>query len=100
MGRADRISIEELRRSLGRVAREVEGGSSLVVERRGEEAFALVPLKLYRFVQEERRKLLESTEQARESFSDLSAEEVEELVSEEVRRAAHQEASSHRSAAG
>lgn len=78
----------------------MEGGSTMVVERRGEEAFALVPMRLYRFVQEERRKLLESTEQARESFSDLPAEEVEELVAEEIRRSADQKASSPRSAAG
>lgn len=94
MGGRDRVSIEELRRSLGRFAREVEGGSSMVVERRGREAFALVPMRLYRYLEEERKKLLESTARARDSFSDLSAEEVEELV------AGEQEASSPRSAAG
>jgi prevent-host-death family protein len=88
------VSIEELRRSLGSVAREVEGGSSMVVERRGREAFALVPMRLYRYLEEERRKLLESTGRARESFSDLTVEEAEELV------AGEQEDSSPRSAAG
>ncbi len=90
----DRVSIEELRRSLGSVAREVEGGSSMVVERRGREAFALVPMRLYRYLEEERRKLLESTGRARESFSDLTVEEVEELA------AGEQEDSSSRSATG
>jgi prevent-host-death family protein len=90
----DRVSIEELRRSLGSVAREVEGGSSMVVERRGREAFALVPMRLYRYLEEERRKLLESTGRARESFSDLTVEEVEELA------AGKQEDTSPRSATG
>lgn len=94
MSGRDRVSIEELRRSLGSVAREVEGGSSMVVERRGREAFALVPMRLYRYLEEERRKLLESTGQARESFSDLTVEEVEELA------AGEQEDSSSRSATG
>lgn len=79
-----RISIETLRRSMGRVAREVEQGRSVVVERRGEEAFALVPMRLYRLLEEERRALIESTERAREAFSDLSEKEVEELVSGEL----------------
>ena len=38
----NRIPLETLRRSLGRVAQDVERGDSVVVERRGEEAFALV----------------------------------------------------------
>ena len=94
MSGRNRVSIEELRRSLGSVAREVEGGSSMVVERRGREAFALVPMRLYRYLEEERRKLLESTGRARESFSNLTVEEVEELA------AGEQEDSSPRSAAG
>ena len=68
----NRIPLETLRRSLGRVAREVERGGSVVVERRGEEIFALVPMRLYRFLEEERQALVESTRQARESFTDLS----------------------------
>ena len=56
--RADnRIPLETLRRSLGQVARDVERGDSLVVERRGEEAFALVPIRIYRLLEEERRAL-------------------------------------------
>jgi prevent-host-death family protein len=83
--RADnRIPLETLRRSLGRVAQDVERGDSLVVERRGEEAFALVPMRIYRLLEEERRALIESTRQARESFSDLSGDEVEELVAGEL----------------
>ena len=66
----------------------------MVVERRGQEAFALVPMRLYRYLEEERRKLLESTGQARESFSDLTVEEVEELATGE------QEDTPPRSAAG
>ena len=93
MSGRNRVSIEELRRSLGSVAREVEGGSSMVVERRGREAFALVPMRLYRYLEEERRKLLESTGQAREPFSNLTVEEVEEL-------AAGEQEDSSRSAAG
>ncbi len=80
----DRIPLETLRRSLGRVAQDVERGSSVVVERRGEEAFALVPMRLYRLLEEERRALLESTRRAREAFSDLSGDEVEELVADEL----------------
>ena len=79
-----RISLEMLRRSMGRVVREVEGGRSVVVERRGEEAFALVPMRLYRLLERERRALMESTERARGAFSDLSEKEVEELVSGEL----------------
>ena len=80
----NRIPLETLRRSLGRVAQDVERGNSVVVERRGEEAFALVPMRLYRLLEEERRALLESTRRAREAFSDLSGEEVEELVADEL----------------
>ena len=80
----NRIPLETLRRSLGRVAQDVERGNSVVVERRGEEAFALVPMRLYRLLEEERRALLESTRRAREAFSDLSGEEVEELVAGEL----------------
>ena len=65
----------------------------MVVERRGREAFALVPMRLYRYLEEERRKLLESTGRARESFSSLTVEEVEEL-------AAGEQEDSSRSAAG
>ena len=83
----NRISLETLRRSLGRVAQDVERGSSVVVERRGEEAFALVPMRLYRLLEEERRALVESTRQAREAFSDLSEGEVEELVEGELEAA-------------
>jgi prevent-host-death family protein len=100
MGGRDRISIEELRRSLGKFAREVEDGSSMVVERRGREAFALVPMRLYRYLQEERRRLLESTDQARKSFSDLSAEEAEDLAAGEIQQTGEHEASPPRSAAG
>lgn len=83
--RADnRIPLETLRRSLGRVAQDVERGDSMVVERRGEEAFALVPMRIYRLLEEERRALIESTRQARESLSDLSEEEVEDLVAGEL----------------
>ncbi len=56
----------------------------MVVERRGEEAFALVPMRLYRLLEEERRALIESTREAREAFSDLSEDEVEGLVAEEL----------------
>lgn len=56
----------------------------MVVERRGEEAFALVPMRLYRLLEEQRRALIESTGRAREAFSDLSAEEVEELVDDKL----------------
>ncbi len=80
----NRIPLETLRRSLGRVARDVERGGSVVVERRGEEAFALVPMRLYRLLEEERRALIESTREAREAFSDLSEDEVEGLVAEEL----------------
>lgn len=80
----NRIPLEMLRRSLGQVARDVERGDSLVVERRGEEAFALVPMRIYRLLEEERRALIESTQQVRETFSDLSGEEVEDLVAGEL----------------
>jgi prevent-host-death family protein len=83
----NRIPLETLRRSLGRVAQDVERGGSVVVERRGEEAFALVPMRLYRLLEEERRALVESTRQAREAFSDLSEGEVEELVEGELEAA-------------
>ena len=80
----NRIPLETLRRSLGRVAQDVERGGSVVVERRGEEAFALVPMRLYRLLEEERRALVESTGRAREAFSDLSEDEVGELVNGEL----------------
>lgn len=80
----DRISLETLRRSMGQVAREVERGSSVVVERRGEEAFALVPMRLYRLLEEQRQALIEATGRAREAFSDLSEKEVEELVDDSL----------------
>lgn len=83
----NRIPLETLRRSLGRVAQDVERGSSVVVERRGEEAFALVPMRLYRLLEEERRALVESTREAREAFSDLSEGEVEDLVADEMEAA-------------
>jgi prevent-host-death family protein len=100
MSGRDRISIEELRRSLGEFARQVEDGSSMVVERRGREAFALVPMRLHRYLEEERKRLLESTDQARKSFSDLSAEEVEELAAGEIRQSGEHGSSPPRSAAG
>jgi predicted CopG family antitoxin len=56
----------------------------VIVERRGEEAFALVTMRLYRLLEEERRALVESTRQAREAFSHLSEGEVEELVEGEI----------------
>ncbi len=80
----NRIPLETLRRRLGRVAQDVERGDSVVVERRGEEAFALVPMRLYRLLEEERRALIKATRQARESFSDISEEEVEDLVAGEL----------------
>ncbi len=80
----NRIPLETLRRSLGRVAQDVERGDSVVVERRGKEAFALVPMRLYRILEKERRALVESTREARVAFSDLSGDEVEELVAEEL----------------
>lgn len=80
----NRIPLETLRRSLGRVAQDVERGGSVVVERRGEEAFALVPMRLYRLLEEERRALVESTREAREAFSELSEDEVEDLVAGEL----------------
>ena len=80
----NRIPLETLRRSLGRVAQDVERGDSVVVERRGEEAFALVPMRLYRLLEEERRALIGSTQRARKSFSDISGEKVEDLVSGEL----------------
>ncbi len=74
----------------------------MVVERRGQEAFALVPMRLYGFLEEERRKLVESTETARRSFSDLPADEVEELLAGEMAQSGYgeQKPSSPRSAAG
>lgn len=72
----------------------------MIVERRGQESFALVPMRLYGFLEEERRSLIESTEKARESFSDLPADEVEELLAGEMRQPGEQEAPSPRSAAG
>jgi prevent-host-death family protein len=83
----NRIPLETLRRSLGRVAQDVERGGSVVVERRGEEAFALVPMRLYRLLEEERRALVESTREAREAFSELSEDEVEDLVAGELEAA-------------
>jgi prevent-host-death family protein len=80
----NRIPLETLRRSLGQVAQDVERGGSVVVERRGEEAFALVPMRIYRLLEEERRALVETTRQAREAFSDLSEGEVAELEEEEL----------------
>lgn len=80
----NRIPLETLRRGLGRIAQDVERGESLVVERRGEEAFALVPMRIYRLLEEERRALIGSTRRVRESFSDLSWEEVEEMVADEL----------------
>src|SRR5918994_2066603 len=83
----NRIPLETLRRSLGRVAQDVERGGSVVVERRGEEAFALVPMRLYRLLEEERRALVESTREAREACSALSGAEVEEMVAGEMEAA-------------
>jgi len=83
----NRIPLETLRRSLGRVAQDVERGGSVVVERRSEEAFALVPMRLYRLLEEERRALVESTREAREAFSELSGDEVEDLVADELEAA-------------
>lgn len=83
----NRIPLETLRRSLGRVAQDVERGDSVVVERRGEEVLALVPMRLYRILEEERRALVESTREAREAFSDLSGNEVEDLVADELEAA-------------
>jgi len=80
----NRIPLETLRRSLGRVAQDVERGGSVVVERRGEEAFALVPMRLYRLLEGERRGLVESTGRARDAFSDLAEDEVEGLVADEL----------------
>ena len=100
MARQDRISLEELLRSLGRVAKEVEGGASLIVERRGEEAFALVPMRLYRFLEEERRALIQSTRRAREVFSSISDEETEELVAKEIAASGDQSIPSARGIAG
>lgn len=80
----NRIPLETLRRTLGRVAQDVERGGSVVVERRGEEAFALVPMRLYRLLEEERRALVESVGEAREAFSDLSEDEVKDLVTDEL----------------
>ncbi len=71
----------------------------MIVERRGQEAFALVPMRLYRFLEEERRNLIESTEKARKSFSDLPADEVEELLAGEMRQSGEHKAPSPRSAA-
>lgn len=65
----------------------MERGGSVVVERRGEEAFALVPMRLYRLLEEERRALVESTREAREAFSELSEDEVEDLVAGELEAA-------------
>ena len=90
----NRIPLETLRRSLGRVARDVERGGSVVVERRGEEAFALVPMRLYRILEEERQALVESTREAREAFSDLSEDEVEDLVADDEPEGARGRASS------
>ena len=95
-----RISLETLRRSMGRVAREVERGTSVVVERRGEEACALVPMRLYRLLEEERRALIESTGRAREAFSDLSEKEVEDLVRDQVATSGGPVPPSVRSASG
>ncbi|WP_166178554.1 type II toxin-antitoxin system prevent-host-death family antitoxin [Rubrobacter tropicus] len=83
----NRIPLETLRRSLGQVAQDVERGGSVVVERRGEEVFALVPIRLYRYLEGERRALVESTREAREAFSDLSGDEVEGLVGAEMEAA-------------
>ncbi|MDQ3386746.1 MAG: type II toxin-antitoxin system prevent-host-death family antitoxin [Actinomycetota bacterium] len=80
----NRIPLETLRRSLGRVAQDVERGGSFVVDRRGEEAFALVPMRLYRFLEEESRAFVEATGRARAAFSDLSEGEVEGLVAEKI----------------
>lgn len=80
----NRIPLETLRRSLGRVAQDVERGGSVVIERRGEEAFALVPMRLYRLLEAERRALVKSTREAREAFSELSEDEVEDLVADEM----------------
>lgn len=80
----DHIPLEKLRRSLGQVAQDVERGGSVVVERRGEEAFALVPMRLYRLLEKERRSVVEATGRAREAFLDLSDLEIEDLVSEEM----------------
>lgn len=80
----DHIPLEKLRRSLGQIAQDVERGSSVVVERRGQEAFALVPMRLYRLLEEERRTVVEATGRSREAFSNLSDEEIENLVSEEL----------------
>lgn len=70
----------------------------MIVERRGEEAFALVPMRLYRLLEEERRALIESTGRAREAFSDLPEEGVEELVAEELSATGGPVASSAKSA--
>lgn len=96
---SNRIPLETLRRSLGRVAQEVERGSSVVVERRGEEAFALVPMRLYRLLEEERKALIESTRQARDAFSDLSGGDVEDLVVGELEAARGQGSRTAKSAA-
>ena len=66
----------------------------MVVERRGEEAFALVPMRLYRILEEERQALVESTREAREAFSDLSEDEVEDLVADDEPEGARGRASS------
>lgn len=87
------IPLETLRRTLGRVAQDVERGGSVVVERRGEEAFALVPMRLYRLLEEERRALVESVGEAREAFSDLSEHEMEDLVADELEAARGQASS-------
>lgn len=82
------IPAYEARRQFGKMIRDVEKGDSYIVERHGEPAVAVVPLRVYERSKRKRDRFMEimrkAQENSRRNYPDMTEEEAMELALEAV----------------
>ena len=79
------LSAMEARRKFGEMLEDVRRGDEVVIERAGKVMGVLIPPERYGLIERDREKLWNTVDEIRDGFKDMSDEEIERLVDEEVR---------------
>jgi prevent-host-death family protein len=79
------LSAMEARRKFGEMLEDVRRGDEVIIERAGKVMGVLIPPERYGVIERNREKFWQTVDEIREGFKDMSDEEVERLVDEEVR---------------
>ena len=92
------LTAMEARRKFGEMLEDVRRGDEVMIERAGKVMGVLIPPERYAVIEQHRERLWKTVDLIRDGFRDLTDDEVERLVDEEVRAVRRKSGSKRRTA--